>query len=200
MDNMQIWNAKKRPPKTALKTIAGGRLKGMTDIKPAWRYQAMTELFGPCGSGWGFSIEKMWIEQGANSELMCFAHINLWYESKDNIIPGIGGSKFIAKEKDYLFNNDECFKMAVTDALSTAMQKLGIASDIYLGMYDGSKYIDSQSEKKPLTTQQIAIADQMSKLDSIDSLGALWLKLSAEDKLALTSAKDVAKKRIANGN
>ena len=47
--NMQHWRAMARPPVTALKTIRGGRLQGMTDVNPQWRYQAMTEQFGLAG-------------------------------------------------------------------------------------------------------------------------------------------------------
>ena len=87
----------------------------------------------------------------------------------------------------------------ITGAASSYARKYALNG---LFLIDDSKDadFDNQTEKKPLTQKQIAIADQMSKLDSIDSLGALWLKLSAEDKLALTNAKDVAKKRLSNGN
>ena len=52
-DNLKLWEAVKQPPASALKPIGGGRLKGMTDIKPQWRYLVMTEQFGPCGFGAG---------------------------------------------------------------------------------------------------------------------------------------------------
>ena len=45
MDNKEIWNKVARPPKTALKQIKGGRLSGMTDISPQWRYEVLTEQF-----------------------------------------------------------------------------------------------------------------------------------------------------------
>ena len=46
----------------------------------------------------------------------------------------------IAKEKAGLYTSDEAYKMAVTDALSVALKALGVAADIYLGNFDGSKY------------------------------------------------------------
>ena len=60
INNKEIWDRCKRPPKTALKEIGSGSLKGMTDINPQWRYEIMTEIFGVCGSGCGYTIDKLW--------------------------------------------------------------------------------------------------------------------------------------------
>jgi hypothetical protein len=46
----------------------------------------------------------------------------------------------VEQEKNGLHTNDECFKMAVTDALSVAMKSLGMAADVYKGLWDGTKY------------------------------------------------------------
>lgn len=142
MGNMDTWNRFKKPPAEALKEIRGGRLSGKTDINPQWRYQAMTELFGPCGSGWKFEVVRVWSEEGDCAEKFAFATVNLYYHTGDGWsapIPGYGGSMIVEKEKAGLHNNDEGYKMAITDALGTAMKMLGIAADVYMGMCD-SKY------------------------------------------------------------
>lgn len=159
MDNKQLWNQVKRPPETALKTIGGGRLKGMTDINPQWRLEIMTEIFGPCGKGWGYNIDKLWTEPGANGEVLCFALVNVWFKestAKDsqfeitmNFIPGIGGHKLVMKESNGMQSNDEGYKMAVTDALSVALKALGVGADIYAGKWDGSKYKEEKDPDKP---------------------------------------------------
>ena len=43
-----IWNKVRSVPKEAIKAITGGRLKGMSDINPVWRFEKLTEMFGPC--------------------------------------------------------------------------------------------------------------------------------------------------------
>jgi len=54
--------------------------------------------------------------------------------------------------------SDEAYKMALTDALSVAMKALGVAADIYLGMWDGSKFRDEPPKAlKPPTPQQPAV-------------------------------------------
>jgi hypothetical protein len=145
MDNLDIWQKVSRPPKDALRQIEAGRLRGKTDISPQWRLKVMTELFGPCGSGWGYQIERLWTEPGQGGEVMAFALVTVWYSRPDHQrceVPGIGGAALIVNEKNGPHSNDEAFKMAVTDALSVAMKALGVAADIYAGLWDGTKYKD----------------------------------------------------------
>lgn len=147
MQNLSIWDKLNKPPKHALKTIQAGRLKGKSDINPQWRYKAMTELFGVCGIGWKYTIDKKWTEQGSDGQIMAFVDISVFIKMNDqwsDPISGNGGSFLIAKEKEGLHCNDEAFKMATTDALGTAMKMLGVASEIYEGNWDGTKYIQRQ--------------------------------------------------------
>lgn len=145
MDNLEIYKKMSEPPKTALKTIQGGKLKNFTDINPQWRYKAMTEVFGIVGIGWKYTIDKTWLETGSNGEVAAFAQVSVFVrdpETKEwsDAIVGVGGSKLVTKEKDYLVTNDEAFKMAVTDAFSTSLKMLGVAAGVYEGRWDGSKY------------------------------------------------------------
>ena len=151
MGNLDKWEKLARPPETALKRINGGRLKGMTDISPQWRYKALTDVYGPCGEGWKFTIDRLWTEDGTDGQLMAFAQISLYVNtgsSWSDAIPGVGGSMLITKETSGLHTSDEAFKMAVTDALSVAAKMLGVGADIYFGMWDGSKYKDKPEEEK----------------------------------------------------
>lgn len=142
MGNMDLWDKVKQPPAEALKEIAGGRLKGYTDISPQWRYQILTEQFGPCGTGWVYVIKRTWCEPYGD-EVLAFAEI-LLYIGDSKPIPGIGGSKLSTKETKGVYVCDEAYKMAVTDALSVACKVLGIGADIYAGK--GSKYPTSPAQ------------------------------------------------------
>lgn len=167
MDNMKIWNAVKRPPESALKPIVAGRLSGKTDISPQWRLQVMTEQFGQCGEGWGYSIERLWTEPGVDGQVFAFAQLSLWAGDKEKRIDGIGGSMLVQKEKNGLHCNDEAFKMAVTDALSVAMKALGVAADIYLGLWDGSKYkttVIPESAKSVPQSELDKLSDERKKV------------------------------------
>lgn len=156
MNNLEIYDKVRAVPKEAQKTIAGGRLKGMTDINPMWRIKALTEQFGPCGIGWKYIIKDKHLEAGANGEVAAFVDIDLYYKHNDawsEAIPGTGGSMFVAKEKSGPFTSDECYKMALTDAISVACKSLGFGANVYWDK-DKTKY-DKTEEPKPtgLTAQ-----------------------------------------------
>lgn len=159
IENMEIWNKVKQAPSCFLKPIAFGHLKGKSDISPQWRLMAMTQAFGNVGHGWTYRIVKLWSEVGADGQIMAFAEIAMktklngeWGEE----FSGIGGSMIAELAKGNVKSNDEGYKMAVTDALGVAMKAVGVAADIYLGSYDGSKYrYDySQAYNEPQPRQQ----------------------------------------------
>lgn len=142
MDKMEIYNLSRVVPEEAKKAISGGRLKGKTDINPMWRLKRLTELFGPCGIGWRYTLDRQWLEHGYKEEIAAFCNITLYVKQEDlwsEGIPGTGGSAFVAEEKSGPYTSDECYKMALTDALSVACKALGIGADVYWDK-DASKY------------------------------------------------------------
>ena len=143
MNNLEIYDAVREVPGSALRAITSGRLAGKSDINPMWRIKKLTEIFGPCGIGWKYTIDKQWLEESPDTkEIAGFCDITLYYKwgsEWSEGIPGTGGSTFVAKEKNGLHMSDEVFKMALTDALSVACKALGIGADVYWGA-DRSKY------------------------------------------------------------
>lgn len=198
-ENMTIYAKMAEPPKSALKTIQAGRLRGMSDINPQWRYKIMTEMFGICGIGWKFNIDKTWLENGCNGEVVANAQVSVYVrdpETKEwsDAIVGVGGSMLITNEKSGLHTSDEAFKMAVTDAFSTSLKMLGVAAAIYEGRWDGSKYSKADySESTPeLSPEAKAERDKelgsnpeyidlKSKLEKY--LSAQYLNTEQKDKL-----------------
>lgn len=158
MDNLQFYNRVRAVPKEALKEIQAGRLKGKSDINPMWRLKTLTEVFGACGLGWKYEITKQWLEPGAN-EIAAFCNINLYIKHQgewSEAIPGTGGSAFVAQESKGPYVSDECFKMALTDAISVACKALGFGADVYW-QSDKTKY-NAEVASKTETTTKAAIA------------------------------------------
>lgn len=134
MDNLEIYKSVCAVPEEAIKTISSGRIKGFSDISPMWRIKKLTETFGPCGIGWKYEITRQWTENGANGEISAFCNINLYYKYKDQWsepIPGTGGAAFVSREQKGLHTSDECFKMALTDAISVAAKSIGVGANVY---------------------------------------------------------------------
>lgn len=135
-DNMAIW---KRLFKTDSRFTKNFSRKGGfsgTDINPTYRMAVMTEVFGPCGVGWGWTIESRWSECIAGTQV-AYVQLAVWYRvpGDDKIYwtgPQIGGT-------EYGRAPDEAYKMAVTDAMGKCVTSLGLSADIYMRQFD-TKY------------------------------------------------------------
>lgn len=153
MDNMSIYNKVRHVPDEAKKAITAGRLKGFTDINPMWRIKALTEAFGPAGVGWWYDItDKQIVYDEITGQKAAFVDVLLYYVDpatghESHGIPGTGGSSFVAKESSGPRLSDECFKMALTDAISVAAKAIGVGADVYYEK-DRSKYT-APAEEKP---------------------------------------------------
>lgn len=151
MDNLEIYEKVRSVPDNAKKPIKGGRLNGMTDINPVWRIKTLTEQFGPCGIGWYYEVTKKWTES-AGSEIAAFVDIEMYIKNGNEWskpIHGTGGSMFVAKERNGIHVSDECYKMALTDAISVACKQLGVGADVYWDA-DQTKY-NSEEDSPPVS-------------------------------------------------
>lgn len=163
---LEIYDKVRSVPKKAQKAIQGGRLKGFTDINPMWRIKTLTELFGPVGFGWKYKVIRQDIQKFDTGEVAVFVDIELQYKQDgewSEPIFGTGGNMMVSKEKSGLRVSDECFKMAVTDALSVACKSLGVGADIYW-IGDDTKYTNPESEEVEETTDgEQTITEQQGK-------------------------------------
>lgn len=194
---MAIYDELRTPPKDAIKAIVGGNMKGKSDINPQWRVEKMTAVFGPVGVGWTWEIERLWLEPAANGDVAAFALVHVRWKGADgewsHAIPGIGGNMFVKNGHV----SDECFKMATTDALSVALKSLGMAADVYRGIFD-TKYqaetpkaqaqapASAGQEKRetsepapkapagPVPLDKAKLTEHVNKLKTLDALDDLW--------------------------
>lgn len=205
MENLELYNKVREVPKEAQKSIGGGRLKGMTDINPMWRIKTLTEQFGVCGFGWKYKIVDRWIETSmAKDEITANVRIELYVKMNgewSDPIEGIGGSMLVASEKSGLYMNDECFKMALTDALSVACKALGMGADIYW-QKDNTKYNDQKKanteEKNSAEVAELNLIKQ--EITNLCNEKKIPYKELAESyqianwsKLSLARAKEILK-------
>ena len=145
LKNYYCWSVgdKKNP------WTGGGRLNGKTDISPMWRIKRLTEMFGPCGIGWWYVIKDQRLLEGADKEVKAFVDIDLYYRWGEQVsqpIPGVGGNTFV--EKGGKYTSDECFKMALTDAISVAAKAIGVGGSVYYGG-ERTKYSMAEAPAAP---------------------------------------------------
>lgn len=150
--NLTIWNELKRTDPKATKPFQrSGGFKG-TQIDPVYRMERMTEVFGPVGQGWGWEQTGQHVSDG-----MVFVGVRVWYlpageaPKWPETAPGVplnarftgpqwGGDVLTLERGGRTRPNDEAFKMAMTDAIGKALLSIGLAADVYMGLFDDSKY------------------------------------------------------------
>ncbi len=161
MENMKLYEMGRSVPDNAKKSIGAGRLKGMTDINPMWRIKKLTEMFGACGIGWWYDIiHKEIVHDDYSKQKAAFVDIKLYYVDPESGVAskgiyGTGGASFVAQEKNGAYMSDECFKMALTDAISVAAKALGIGADVYFDK-DRTKYGADKDDVEMETVEDAA--------------------------------------------
>lgn len=181
MEKLLIYGKLAQTPNEARKEIQAGRLKGMTDINPMWRIKMLTETFGVCGFGWKYVITSKRLENGCKGQISAFVDVDLFIKIDDvwsEAIQGTGGASFVTDEKNGLYQSDECFKMALTDALGIACKALGMSADIYFAK-DRTKYIGFEIADD---TFLVELSQKLSKCNNLDELGLLYDSLIAVEQ------------------
>lgn len=138
-ENTVIWNRCSTTPSEYLKAFKrGGGFSGKS-IDPTYRIRLLTELFGPCGVGWGFVQEDQWSDGGSGAYVV-YVRGHLWYMhegERRQTMSHTGGT--VADRAP-----DEVYKMAETDSLGKCCLDLGVGADVYMGLHDGDKYQDER--------------------------------------------------------
>ena len=78
-----------------------------------------------------------------------------------------------------MYQSDECFKMALTDALGTACKTLGMAADVYF-QKDRTKYnqiaqAPTQKTAEEVTPELAKLLSEVSMCTTTDELKSLWI-------------------------
>lgn len=145
-----------------VKPITGKQYKGNSP-KPYWIVERLTDEFGPCGLGWGFSILSERMERLTDTDVLHVAVVRLWYvmDGKRGELEQIGQTKAAYQKNDgHMMTDEDAPKKSVTDALVKCASYLGFAGDIFSGMWDDSKYVawarDQYTEDQPAKPDPVA--------------------------------------------
>lgn len=145
MANTDLWDRVEKTDPAAVKRITGKQYEGNSP-KPYYIVRRLTEEFGPCGIGWGFSIVSERMERMTQTDVLHIAVVRLWYSlnGQRGEVEQIGQTKACyEKSKGGMLLDEDAPKKSVTDALVKCASYLGFAGDIFAGRWDDSKYVDS---------------------------------------------------------
>ena len=172
MDNMKLWQSVCVTDPKAVKPITGKQYKGNSP-KPYCVIQRATEVFGPCGLGWGVQILSERFERFGD-EALHIAHVKVWYiqDGKRGEIEQMGQTRaaYISAAGKHIVDEDAPKKSA-TDGMVKCLSMLGFAGDIFSGQWDDSKYVawaaeETARREMPTVTEQQA-ADIQALIDEV---------------------------------
>ena len=166
--NMDLWDSVSKTDPAHTKPAKVGGMN-ITTIKPQYQRRQATSKFGPLGFGWGVKDESFINEvfgEGSSQQTICRYNATFWYiwNEKNCEFPISSNVKVAYTTKNgkgYFIVDDEYAKKASTDALTKGLSFLGFNADIFMGLYDDSKYLNQMREEfkeKPAFTMTNAEA------------------------------------------
>jgi len=184
--NMRIWDQVNMTDPSATKNFTGmGGFKG-TAIKPTYLMRKATEIFGPCGEGWGWTVLEDRFDEGApllaptkewpdapiiNAKLHTLK-IQLWYLGKDGqkcTVEHYGHTPFVLLQGGKIITDWEAAKKSLTDAIGKCLQPLGFAADIHMGLFDDAAYVDAVRDEVALEKAENKVEEEeRQKLERLD--------------------------------
>lgn len=164
--NLDIWDRVSKTPESFLKGFSGrGGFKGHA-INATYVDYTMTQLFGPCGIGWGFEILKDEVHEGhqlgnGQTHLTHVLQLRLWYRyhddegAKKGEVTQFGQTELryeVGKENQRrVVTDSEAWKKSVTDAKTKCASLLGIGADVFFGYWDDNRYVAMMRENQTST-------------------------------------------------
>lgn len=199
--NRALWDRVCVTDPRAVKPITGKQYSGNSP-KPYWIVERLTEEFGPCGKGWGFTILNERMERLTDTDVLHVAVVRFWYVSEGTRceLEQIGQTKAVyAKKNGELLVDEDAPKKSVTDALVKCASYIGFAGDIFSGRWDDSKYVawarDQYTEPEPAKPpspipETFRSSPTMGELDALPADQREYIRDLAIEIIALVGGGD----------
>lgn len=162
--NLDLWNKLKETDPAFVVEIKGKPYKGKSP-KAHYVVRKLTEQFGPCGTGWGFSVLKSEFQQFGPTDFLHYVLLEFWYRNESGLsstIQQFGQTKayYTSSSGDRPNFDEDAPKKSITDALIKAASYIGCCADIFMGQYDDPDYIDDLKEKLRPKDERDILCDQ----------------------------------------
>lgn len=150
MQGLDLWNKLEFTDAAFTKRFDKGNFKG-TAVDAIYNIKRITEQLGPVGFAWGWHIVKDELVKFDGGDEPTWIHncvVRAWFKQPDGgtrEVEHVGSTiaaRYVGRGPNRRFMvDDEYAKKSVTDALSKIMVGLGASADIWLGRFDGNKYV-----------------------------------------------------------
>lgn len=158
-NNLSIWHQVDKTMPGDTKKVEFGRK--FTAIDAHTQIMKATEVFGPCGIGWGIRNSKYTVltpnPNDPNYNLLEFTG-ELWFKQDGqegcfDIAADIELFEYVKKRAEWVRVEDS-HKKVRTDALTKGLSWLGFNADVFLGLYDDNKYVQKMQQEERARQQE----------------------------------------------
>lgn len=153
MSNMDIWNSVFTTDPGVTKPPTK-QTKGLSSISGQYYLMRATEVFGPCGIGWGWDVDEERYDvlgdiRNDNHEVIGQAKVHtikitLWYKlgDQEGKITNYGHTDAAYRSKWGITYDSEAAKKSLTDAIKKCLTAIGIGGDIHMGYHENREYVE----------------------------------------------------------
>lgn len=154
--NLRIWDQVSTTDTRYTKAAEVGGQK-ITSLNGTAMIMKATEIFGPVGIGFGWSITEERFDKGSEMfsgegdkrvslgfELNHTIKITFWFkqDGERGEIEQYGCTRYLYKSKYGTTTDGEAPKKSLTDAIKKSLSMLGFSADVFLGMFDDLDYVE----------------------------------------------------------
>src|SRR3954468_13436145 len=157
---LKLWNEVEETDVRYVKSFDRGSFKG-TAVDAIYNVKRISEKLGPVGFAWGWEVKSERLDtfgMGEDQQGIHTCVLRAWFRQPDGSkehVEHVGHTKAAywtrarrPGEKPRYIVDEEFGKKSVTDALSKIMVSLGASADIWLGRFDGNKYVSPSREEE----------------------------------------------------
>jgi hypothetical protein len=183
-ENLALWEQVCVTDPAQVKKITGKPYQGNSP-KPYWLIRRATEVFGPCGEGWGVEVKSEGFHRMTECDVMHSAVVIVWYmrDGKRCQIEQMGQTKACYQKNDGgLVLDEDAGKKSVTDGMVKCLSMIGFAGDIFSGRWDDSSYVEWATEQFRAEPQQMTDAAVLSYVRQFEEAKTLPALKAAGDK------------------
>jgi hypothetical protein len=188
--HLSIWQAVETTPTDVVKPA---KVDGqdITSIDQMYMIRKATELFGPIGIGWNYTIEEERFDEGEpildpqSQAVICHVlthtvRLSLWFRwegEKSEPITQFGHTRYLYKTRSGGWKTDsEAPKKSISDAIKKCLSLLGFAADVYTGMFDNDDYVATRNAETRIAKAE----DQEAEIERYREDYKEWLRRECE--------------------
>jgi len=186
--NMRIWD---QVEKTDTRFTKDAKVGGqqITSLSGTAMIMKATEVFGPAGIGFGWTVLEERFDPGAEMfsgegdkrvslgfELNHTVKIKFWIkqDGERGEFEQYGCTPYLYKSKYGTTTDGEAPKKSLTDAIKKSLSMLGFSADVFLGMFDDRDYVQQLQAEQAIEQAEDKEAEierqKQERLDYIKSV------------------------------